>query len=103
MAASAAKYTGGSGTKPSRPPNGVNGRAIATAITDSDVTVSQRAGRLRHGLRWVRMTKITRTWVASDSTNHPVWNSGSDAPEHVLHQEEREEVEDRAHRVRSSA
>lgn len=33
-------------------------------------------GRLRKkGTRRVRMTKTTRVWVASDSTNHPVRNS----------------------------
>ena len=34
-----------------------------------------RLGRLRKGLPVVRITKSTSVWVASDSTNHPVWNS----------------------------
>ena len=32
-------------------------------------------GRLRkNGTRRVRITKVTRVWVASDSTNQPAWN-----------------------------
>jgi hypothetical protein len=36
-------------------------------------------GRLRSGLRRVRSTKMTNTWVVSDSMNQPVWNSASSA------------------------
>src|SRR3974377_1299640 len=31
-------------------------------------------GVWKNGIRRVRITKITRVWVASDSTNQPVWN-----------------------------
>ena len=37
-------------------------------------------GRLRkNGTRRVRITKMTNVCVASDSTNHPVWNRDSPA------------------------
>jgi hypothetical protein len=35
----------------------------------------EKRGRLRSGLRRVRSTKMTSTWVASDSMNQPVWNN----------------------------
>jgi hypothetical protein len=48
---------------------------IATAIALVAAAMRGRLGRLRqNGLRRVRIAKITSTWVASDSTNQPVWN-----------------------------
>jgi len=43
---------------------------------------SQPLGRLAQGVPRVRITKITSTWVASDSMNPPVWNSASLARNH---------------------
>jgi hypothetical protein len=48
---------------------------IATAIALVAAAMRGRLGRLRqNGLRRVRIAKNTSTWVASDSTNQPVWN-----------------------------
>ena len=58
---------------------GVQGSTDATATTAIAVTASSGLGRLRSGFPAVRMTKTTSTCVASDSTNHPVWNRRSGA------------------------
>ena len=63
--------------KPRNVASGVAGSTAPMATMTSVVTVNARLGRLRKGFPIVRMTKSTRVWVASDSTNHPVWNSDS--------------------------
>jgi hypothetical protein len=47
-------------------------RAMVTTL----ISIALR-GRLRNGFPAVRMTKTTSVWVASDSTNQPVWKSCS--------------------------
>src|SRR5689334_1450284 len=75
MPARAAKKSGGKGVKPKRRPTGVKGMAAPTRTQARLVMAKGRLGRLRKkGLRRVRMTKMIRVCVASDSTNHPVWN-----------------------------
>src|SRR6516164_1256010 len=64
----------GRGTNPSADATGAQGRSAASSTTPSPVTTKGTLGRLAQGLAAVRMTKTTRTWVASDSTNQPVWN-----------------------------
>ena len=73
------KYAPGSGTKPSVAAGGVKGKITPISTPSTVVTVSARLGRLRKGSPVVRMTKRTSVWVASDSTNQPVWNSASEA------------------------
>jgi len=58
---------------------GENGSSKAISTTASDVASSVLLGRLRKNLPRVRMMNITRTCVASDSMNQPVWNSFSPA------------------------
>ena len=54
--------------------------AIPAAMTDAVDNVNSPPGLLRvNGIRLVRMAKMMRVWVASDSTNHPVRNSGGAA------------------------
>jgi hypothetical protein len=54
---------------------GMNGRSTPRPAQLTVATKSGRLGRLRvNGTRLVRITKITSDWVASDSTNQPVWN-----------------------------
>ena len=56
-------------------------------------------GRLRSGLPRVRMTKMTSTWVASDSMNQPVRKSAAAAWKTREQEAEGEEVEERADRA----
>ena len=68
-------------------------------MTPSTANRSGRLGRLfQNGTRWVRITKTTRVWVASDSTNHPERNSAGPGVEGAEHDREGGEVEERADR-----
>ena len=79
--------------------SGVNGRTAPIAAQVIGSTIIARLGRLRkNGTRRVRMTKTTSVWVASDSTNQPVRNSLVAGVQDHEHDEERQEVEDRADR-----
>ena len=70
----------GNGVKPSAWANGETGSAAPTATTPSAARSSGRLGRLRkNGMRLVRIAKMTRVWVARDSTNQPVRNSAGPA------------------------
>ena len=61
-------------------PNGLAGSAAPTVTTASAASSSGTLGRLRkNGMRRVRMAKITRVWVARDSTNQPDRNSAGPA------------------------
>jgi hypothetical protein len=71
------KYEAGSLVNPKSAAMGIAGSTMPTATIASVVIVSHRLGRLRNGLPIVRITKRTSVCVASDSTNHPVWNKGS--------------------------
>src|SRR6266536_3805576 len=84
MAARAAKNPAGSGWKPSTVAKGVAGSSAPTLTTPRAARVSGRLGWLRkNGIRRVRMAKMTRVWVARDSTNQPVRNW--DGPEWNTH------------------
>src|SRR5690606_3301057 len=66
----------GRAVNPSGPDRAVYGRTAATVTPPSTATICVRLAALRqNGLVWVRMTKTTRAWVASDSTNRPARNS----------------------------
>jgi hypothetical protein len=52
---------------------------MPTQTMSKVVMVSGRLGGLRSGFLAVRIMKRTRVYVASDSTNQPVWKSGSEA------------------------
>ena len=57
---------------------GMDDGEIAQVLgTDETSVFEVRVGLLRNGFPMVRMTKSTSVCVASDSTNHPVWNSRS--------------------------
>ena len=61
-------------------PNGVAGSTAPAVTTASAASSSGTLGRLRkNGMRRVLMAKITRVWVARDSTNQPVLNSAGPA------------------------
>ena len=76
----AASTAPGRGTNPSPAARGVNGRTAPSRTQPTTDASNPTTGRLRkNGVRRVRMTKTTRDWVASDSTNHAVWNRDSDA------------------------
>ena len=65
----------GSAVKPSTSASGENGSATPTPTHTSVDMASGTLGRLRRkGTRRVRMAKMTRLWVASDSTNQPERN-----------------------------
>ena len=52
----------------------------AEELKEEAIAVVETAlGRLRSGLFAVRITKITRVWVKSDSMNQPVWKRASEA------------------------
>jgi hypothetical protein len=65
--------TGGT-VKPRIGASGVTGSTAPIPTMTRVVIVSGRLGRLRSGLPIVRITNSTNVCVASDSTNHPVWN-----------------------------
>ena len=89
------KKASGSAANPSGSARGVNGRAAPTAAQASGTTIIGRLGRLRrNGTRRVRITKMTRVCVASDSTNQPVRNSSWPGVQHDQHHEEGQEVEE---------
>src|ERR1039458_9079892 len=65
---------GGGGREKTRA--GVAGSSVPTAATPTAARTSGRLGWLRkNGMRRVRIAKITRVWVARDSTNQPERNS----------------------------
>src|SRR6266511_3062267 len=75
MRARAAKNPPGRGWKPSVWASGVAGSSAPAVTTPRAARVSGRLGWLRrNGIRRVRMAKMTRVWVARDSTNQPVRN-----------------------------
>src|SRR5450759_288574 len=75
MAVSAAKKPHGNGWKPRACASGVAGSSAPTVTTLSAARVSGRLGWLRkNGVRRVRIAKITKVWVARDSTNQPERN-----------------------------
>lgn len=59
-------------TNPNNRPTGVKGSITATDTTRREQTVSHGFGRLFKKFLRVRIIKITSTWVAKDSINHPV-------------------------------
>jgi hypothetical protein len=72
MPASAAKKAPGSGWKPRVWASGVAGSRVPIATTPRAARVRGRLGWLRKkGMRRVRIAKMTRVWVARDSTNQP--------------------------------
>jgi len=75
MPARKRKYRAGRNVKPSGPASGVYGSTKPSATISNVVEVSGRLGRLRNGLPAVRMLNRTSVWVASYSTNQPVWKS----------------------------
>jgi hypothetical protein len=75
MPPSAAKNPPGNGWKPRKWASGVAGSRVPTVTTPRAARVSGRLGWLRkNGMRRVRIAKITRVWVARDSTNQPERN-----------------------------
>ena len=75
-ATSAVKNCHGSGVNPSPWAKGDTVRTTPAATTENVANVSTPPGLLRrNGTRRVRMAKMIRVWVASDSTNQPVRNS----------------------------
>src|SRR5664280_986276 len=72
MTATVSRKVIGSPVKPSSFASGVYGSKAPTTTTVKVEATRARPGLLRKkGLRRVRMTKMTRVWVASDSTNQP--------------------------------
>ena len=65
----------GGGVKPkSDPAIGMYGMVTATSTTLKQRTIRPLAGVLfQNGLRLVRITKTTKTWVTIDYKNQPVW------------------------------
>jgi len=60
--------------KPRTWAKGENGRRMPTATLVTVAAASGVLGRLRKkGTRRVRIAKMTRLWVARDSTNQPDW------------------------------
>ena len=66
-------------TKPSTPARGVNGRSTPTAPAAVMLMTRALLGLLRHGIPRVRMIRMTRVCVASDSMNQPVRNNSAPA------------------------
>jgi len=58
-------------------PNGVYGSTVATVTMANTLINNGRLVRLLRGVAAVRMTNTTSVCVASDFTNHPLWNSYS--------------------------
>lgn len=55
-------------------------------------------GRLKkNGVRAVRITKITRISVATDSTNHPVWKKEFFCVEKIYHNPKCQEIKKRTY------
>ena len=90
------KKGNGKGTNPITSATGVNGSTAPVSTHPVTPSTRPRLGRLAHGRSAVRITKRTSVWVASDSTNQPVWNSACVGVEDPQQHAERQEVEERA-------
>ena len=87
----------GRGRKPRTWPSGVKGTTAPAMTTPNAASSSGTLGPLRkNGIRLVRITNITRVWVARDSTNQPEPEQYRAALEHPQHDAESDEVEHRA-------
>jgi len=78
MSVTRIQNSGGSGTIPRKPPNGVNGNIVPRATKPIISIANHFPGRLvRKGMRLVLMTNIINTSVQKDSMNHALWNNAA--------------------------